>query len=685
MYRSEKKNREIFYGKMDQMINNNRFIHNNKPIETVTNYQSYHKDKKIYKPHNNYSQKYDSRKHPQKNITGHYINKTHENTYLPINFIQSSHIQQDQKFINGLLQDYYNYKFILVNSYNKNHGQFISQYSHEDLFNNLSKIFVSNEPIFIIIQDFDIENKFCWLNYKLIINFMLDALINNNKIIKLVIVSENTEILLKLLPDNISKFIKVIKNDNHITIFDDKSIEYSLNSRERYQHAAEIVQNYVNKKYYGNYLILVPGKEQAQLVEKYFSTTSLNIHIINNNNLPKYVKYSETQIYIATEDTSHQLLKNLKINIIVDTMTTCKNSENITWKSKNSCMCHKNILESGGLYICMTSETFYLSLPNYKHQPFNMMDIMKILNMGSTFIDILNCNNINNLLESMHNYGICDANNKLTNIGKFCNDFPLEIKNSLLLYHLNKQIESNISIYLCVICTIELYGTGIFIWPKKSDNEDIITYSMRVDDIIGELENKYGGYSDIDTIFNIWKDLIDECSTLSMLDVRKYCDTNGLNFGILKKIILLVRECIKINHRKNYGLKISFDKNEFIIPSNKEFSVIFYNALEQSHKDYKATICHNYKSGKSDILLGNKIYRIDNRSIHTMDTANNSNKIYYVLSFNNYAMARGDNINIVNLLHTIRFENEYTFEEMFDESEYINYDSSDNFTELFPD
>ncbi|AVL95001.1 putative ATP-dependent helicase [Moumouvirus australiensis] len=677
MYRSDKTG-EVFFGKMDQMVSNNHLVRN-KSTEKVTNTQYPYKK---YKPQNYYSQEYKNPKYIKNN---RFLNKPNENICLPINFIQSSYFQHDKKFIDNLLQTYNDFRFIFVNNQNIASKHFFSQYSHEDLFNNLSKILNHNKPTFIIIQDFDIENKFCWLNYKFITNFISETLKNNNTMIKLVVMTENIDVLTKLIPEHISKYIQIIKNNNSVIIFDDKSIEYPLNSHQRYQRATEIVKNYMNKKYRGNYLILVPNKEQAQIVNKYFSDSFYNIHIINSNYPLKSIKYTETQIYIATEDISYQILKNLKINIIIDTMLTHKNSDNITWKSKNSCMSYKNILESNGLYICMTSESFYSSLPEYKSLTFDMVDVMKILNMGFKYIDILSHKNINKLLKSMCDYGICDLNNNLTDIGKYCNEFPLEIKNSLLLYHLNNQAESDISIYLCILCTIQLYGTGIFVWPKKSDNEDIVTYSMKIDDIITDLENKYGGYSDIDTIFNVWKDLIGKCNTLNMLDIRKYCDANGLNFGVLKKIIILVRECVKINNIKNYGLKISFDKNQFVIPSNKEFSIIFYSALEKSHKDYQATIYHNYKSGKSDIVLNNKIYRVDNRSIHKMDTSNDSNKIYYVLSFNNYAMSRGDNINIINLLHTVCLENEYTFEEMFEDPQDLSNNSSDEFTELFPD
>ncbi|AGF85112.1 helicase HrpA [Moumouvirus goulette] len=687
MYRNENKNKEVYCGKMDQLVYNNRYTLN-KSTERISTYQSHHKHTKNSRSYNNYSQEYDNTKYPRKNITGPYtnksnINKPNEDKYSPINLIQSFY-SHNNKIIDNLVQNYNKYKIILVHDQNQNYKQQLLQYSYNDLFNNLSKIFILNEPTFIVMENFDIENKFCWLNFKLISNFMSNN-INNKKLIKLIIISENTEILLKYIPDNLEKFIKIINNNNAVTIFDDKSVKYPFSSCERYKHAAEIVKNYVNKKCHGNYLVLVPNKEQVFIVKKYLSDVFSNIYIINNNNLPKYETQAETQIYIATEDISHQLLKNLKINTIIDTMTTYKKSDNVAWKSKISCLIYKNILEKNGTYVCMTSESFYLSLPDYNHESLNIRDIITILNVGSNYIDLLICDNVKILLKYMHDNGICDANNNLTEIGKFCNDLPLEIRNSLLLNHLNKQIESNISIYLCILCTIELYGTGIFVWPKKSENEDIITYSMRVDDIISELENKYGGYSDIDTIFNVWKDLINKCSTLSMLDVRKYCETNSLNFNVFKRIISLIRECIKINHIKNYQLKISFNKNEITIPSNKEFSTILYKALEISHNDLKATIFHNYKSGKSDILLGNKIYRIDNRSIHTMDTANDSNKIYYVLSFNNYAMTRGENINIVNLLHTISLENEYTFEDMFDDLKNLDGYNSDNYAELFPD
>lgn len=587
-----------------------------------------------------------------------------------INFLQYDTNKNNNRRISDIIQNLeHNYpKIIISRSYCDNNDN-LKTLSTNDLYLELIRYHKYPTHLAVIMLDFNIEDKYCLMCFAILANMITTSKTK----VKLVVITHNIDGINNLIGNKWNDKINYTRAKYlPITVFDDKSQKYDCNNNELYVRAAQIVNEYLKKRNKGNYVIIVPNTTMANVVKQHIHYS--NINIIDEDKKITFVN-SDTSISIILTEKSY-LLKYMHIDVIIDTLVTSNNGE-LSYQSKNNCMMIQCALKSNGIYIAMTNSDTYNKLPRYVPPKINSGDIINLINSTSNYNDILSwfdTNTVHEVIEKLQLLGICDSNNNLTAMGKFCQKFPLEINNSIFIYRLNEKLQANIAIYICVLCTIQLYGSGLFIWPKKSNNEDVLCHTMRIDDMISWIENKYAGYSDVDTIFNIWTDAFKTCNLLSLFEMRRYCDINSLNFHLFKRIIHLVRDCIQANVDNNFGLNLSFDIHDMIIPPKQDFSLTFFEILQQSHPDCEARIIHNFRVGKSHVYCGNQTFRIDNRCIHTMDTANDDQKTYYILSRNNYTANKGQDIHVVNVMHSIPSINENKSTDIFIETQLDQYD-----------
>ncbi|ANB50796.1 putative ATP-dependent helicase [Powai lake megavirus] len=587
-----------------------------------------------------------------------------------INFLQYDNTKNNNRRVSDIIQILeHNYPKIIISKPHSDNNDNLKTISTNDLYLELIKYRKYPTHLAVIMLDFNIEDKYCLLCFAMLANMIT----SNKTMVKLIIMTHNIDGMNNLIGSKWNDKIKYTRTKYlPVTIFDDKSQKYDCNNNERYVRAAQIINEYLEKRNKGHYVVVVPNSTMANIVKQNINYSD-DINIIDEY---KNLTFSNSNISISIVLTDKSyLLKYMHVDVIIDTLVA--NNKELSYQSKNNCVIIQHALKSNGIYVAMTNSDTYHKLPKYISPEINPKDIMNLISMMSNYNDILswfNTNTVNETLKKLQLIGICNNDNNLTAMGKFCQKFPLEINNSVFIYRLNEKIQANIAIYICVLCTIQLYGSGLFIWPKKSNNEDVLCHTMRIDDMISWIENKYAGYSDVDTIFNIWTDAFKSCNLLSLFDMRRYCDINGLNFHLFKRIIHLVRDCIQANIDNNLGLNISFDNQNFIIPSKQDFSLTFFEILQQSHSDCEARVVHNFRVGKSHVYCGNEIFRIDNRCIHTMDTANDDQKIYYILSRNNYTANKGQDINVVNIMHSIPSINEDNSVDIFIETQLDQYD-----------
>lgn len=496
---------------------------------------------------------------------------------------------------------------------------------------------------------------------------------------KLVIMSATIdESVIKLLPTEPSVLSYIMHMYTINTIYEEQSSVYAPDSEERYIYAANVAYKYHKNNYDGIYLIFVPGKQEIDIVintlEKIFSSGTIDILPAHGDlsmdellKIHELSKNNRRKIIVATNIAECSItIEN--VSLVIDTLTHREASSGLDeslrldlhWISKSNSKQRKG--RTGrtckGTYVILQAENIYANFADNNTPEIDRVsisyDILKLLKFGLEPKLILKSIvaewQIDMYVELLGKLGFINyPENTVTDMGDFCSEFPLGIRKSAMLYHLRKLNDKNIFLHLAVICTLNCYGSGIFIWPKKNHGEDVFSYSIRCDDTLQKYEDKFAGYSDIDTLFKIWIEICSSINPFYITDLKNFCRDNQLNFRRFKEIIALLKQCIYIGNKNYFNIYYNF--KTFIPPNIIELGKTFYHLLTLTHREYETIITHN-PNGQFVAICAGLEHKIDNRSVHRMNLGNNTKKIYYSLARSQKKTKYGI-VRIINLLHTI--------------------------------
>lgn len=500
---------------------------------------------------------------------------------------------------------------------------------------------------------------------------------------KLIIMSATLDdSIIHLLPTTPTELTYSIQMYDVSTCFDNVSSQYNMDADERYNRTAFLAFRYHQQNYQGVYLIFVPGKQEIDIVTNalkkkfidnvdiYSAHSELTIEELLKIHEPE--KDGRRKIVVATNIAECSLtIEN--VSLVIDTLTHREARSSLDesvqldlyWISKASSNQRRG--RTGrtclGNYVVMQSKDNYnqfsdTSMPEIERITISY-DILKLLKFGLEPKIILNSlisdwqieMNVNLLKKLGFIENFSPLSIKVSDMGDFCSEFPLSIRKSAMLYHLKQLDDPNIFLYLAVICTLNCYGSGIFIWPKKTINDDNYTYSLKHNDILQKLDDEFGGYSDVDTIFNIWIKICSSINPFYIPDLRTFCISNNLNFRRFKETINLLKQCVIIGNRSNISLHAYHNVKTFVKPNINDLNKTFYYLLKLTHADYETIIKLN-NVGDAVAICGGMEHRIDNKSVHTMNLGNNSHKIYYSLVRTQRKYKKGI-MRIVSVLHGV--------------------------------
>lgn len=503
--------------------------------------------------------------------------------------------------------------------------------------------------------------------------------------------------------------------------FDDVSSQYDMNADERYCRSAHLAFEYHQKNYPGTFLIFVPGKQEIEIVINALKKEFMNIS--NVDIFPAHGELSIDELSLIHMMEKHDVRKIVvgtniaecsltieNVSLVIDTLTHREAKFSLDesvqldlyWISKANSIQRKG--RTGrtcpGTYIIMQSEYNYNYLTDNSIPEIDRInisyDLLKLLKFGlnpKIILNILisewqiemNMNLLGKLgfiekisytaTKSFSKY----PSIKVSDMGYFCSEFPLNIRKSAMLYHLKRLDDPNIFIYLAVICTLNCYGSGIFVWPKKLPIDDNYTYSLKYNDVLQKLEDEFAGYSDIDTLFNIWIKICTSINPFYIPDLREFCISHNLIFRRFKETVNLLKQCIVIGNRNNISLHAYHNVKTFSKPNINELNKTFYYLLKLTHADYQTTITFN-NVGDTIAVCGGMEHRIDNKTIHSMNLGNNTNKIYYSLIRTQRKNKKGI-IRTVCVLHGISNQHHSDFSIFSSDNELDDSDTEDS-TEL---
>ncbi len=467
--------------------------------------------------------------------------------------------------------------------------------------------------------------------------------------------------ILPLIPNIPSILSYTLSPTNQNIVYDERSDKWAEYNDSRYLHSANLAITYYKKNYPGNYLILLPGKNELNMVYTALNKLSKNQICIKSTDEELMFNSPKKCIYLSINHAP--FLPN--ITLVIDTMTyrqSIKKDETLTndliWIHKQWSEIRKKCTDN--IYLIMMSKKKYESLPISADPEINQIciskEILAVMQRGidpKLFAILASPDTINKQIDMLKNIGLISKtpDNVLNyHMAQFCVDFPLTIRKNVMVYHLWQQSEPSTFLHLAVICSISCYGSGLFYWPKKK-NEDISNYSMRKDELIQKIEDNFIGYSDIDTIFNIWTEICRSINPFYLTDLYIFCKYHMLNFKHFQNAVDLLKICLFSHNRLSTHHNLNILKSNLSKINFKNLGKTFYSLLSLTHYHYETKIVHK-ANGKMIGSCQEEPYQIDDYSIHQMELGNNDNKIYYAL-VKSHINDKKNIIPIINILHAI--------------------------------
>ena len=454
-------------------------------------------------------------------------------------------------------------------------------------------------------------------------------------------------------------------------------------TEQPYTRAAEIAHQYHKTGYDGTYIIFVPSRVEIEIVTRKLQMlfgpgtnyldivevhNGLSISELNKTRRPPF--YSRRKIVLCTNVAEYFVTMD-NVSLVVDTATyreaclttdetSSANPSCITKMISIQCQRRTGITREGKYILTTSKEKFDNFAPDLEPQ-------MQRLCIMTDILTLLKYNLDPSILKQVSELSISMSMNKLralnlimysnqkylvTEMGHFCSKFPLDLRKSAMLYHLKKSSEPNVFLYLAVICTLNCYSGGMISLPKKNPGETHLTYSMRKKLVLRTFHKKFAGYSDVDTIFNIWIEICTHINPFYITDLKNFCHRFRLNFPKFKEIASVLKQCVFIGNDPKIGLNASYAGTKFDPRLMPDFSQKFYQLLELTHCDFKTSVFHNFNGGLTGICQG-AVHKVDGYTICKMNMGSNLNQIYYSIVRTQRITKMGFPIKIINIMHTV--------------------------------
>lgn len=273
------------------------------------------------------------------------------------------------------------------------------------------------------------------------------------------------------------------------------------------------------------------------------------------------------------------------------------------------------------LYPVATSNTeYWLQTPSAKaNQKSLVFEVVKLAKVGIFALDVVPHPEIYQAYEKARCLRLIQDPVE-TEIYLWCQKMPLSTQNAILFYKLKYYRTRHLLVYLLVICTIEAYGYGLYRFPKKNTDTDIVTYVESYNKIYAYLVKKFAGFSDVDTIINIWTQILATCNPFYITFVQNFCRTNYLNFKQFKNIIDLTQRCLNVYHmlRNADDVQIAYRKTNLRKVGSK-ISKNLYTHIITTHHDLLVTINYDIMYGFVAETRDKIFYRVDENSVHKMN------------------------------------------------------------------
>lgn len=391
--------------------------------------------------------------------------------------------------------------------------------------------------------------------------------------------------LFKLLENFVKPYVYEVK----ITAFPidlryfnkDPSITEALD--QLHKDTAELAVKVHKSSVEGDMLIFASGKNEVEGIVKLITDTKSDKLII----VPAYSNMSREDINKMYEPTPPGYRKVIVATNIAETSITISDlgvvidtlTEKVieTTLSGGSRLILKYISKSSGIQrmgrtgrtrrgICyrMCTPAFFEKLSEQRKEEIERIpvynSVMEILDIGldpKIILTDLPKNKLQHSINLLEQLGMITESGVVTEIGHFSTEFPLGVRLTAVLYRWYRAGNPLFpGIVLCAM--VDSFGPPYFFYPRKRSEISMSDYRMQLDKHIDEYFNGFRGRSDLDTLINIWNDLIDTLQGLNHRpkDLLEWCQRNSMNHKKIREIFKIVQACVTISMRLGMLIKV---------------------------------------------------------------------------------------------------------------------------------
>ncbi len=357
----------------------------------------------------------------------------------------------------------------------------------------------------------------------------------------------------------------------------------------------------------GNFLVFASGRSDIENIIRQLG--SLENALI----LPAYGELSGDaikQIYLPAESGVRKIIiaTNIAetaitiqdIGVVIDTLVEklAEASEagglrlNSVFISKSSAKqrCGRTGRTMNGICYRMTTLKFYNTL---KEQRKNELERIPIYNLIIEFLNVgLHPGKIfpniskraKDATKLLKRLGMVNEYNKITEIGKFAVNFPLGVRNAVIIW---KWKEKKLPLFPSIVIAtlIDSYQPPYMSYPRRKEDELPFDYQIRMEAHREKYFEKFEGESDVATMLNWWHDLMDYIGgpMAPISDVKEWAVANSFDFRKLREVFNIINQSISTLKRLKFKFKIGPFTTEGALKELKPIISEVYSDLIVEH------------------------------------------------------------------------------------------------------
>ncbi len=454
--------------------------------------------------------------------------------------------------------------------------------------------------------------------------------------------------------------------------YNDRSYDPKDQQSDLYRDMATVIKKLItgdpksqgNQK--GNVLAFLPGSAEVQtLVEDLGQIENCDIltafGAMKSEELQKIYEPSRPgrrKIIVATNIAETSITID-NLDIIVDSMLE-KRSEtsssgglrlNLTKISKDSARQRTGRtgrLRDGYCYRMITKEDFEKleqSRPDEIHRLPLSGVILELISVGlepSILFTEIETDKLNATLETLINLGCITAHGTITSKGSFVAEFPLSVRNALVLYEWLQLKSKPVFPALVTVALLDSFGPSYLWTPSREKDEKISDYSLRIEKYKKEYFESYKEKSDPGTFLNLWHDFTNSIGgypAKNEATIKRWCLEGSINFKKWKEALGILKTCINVLRRIRPHLRIEIGPFttdgliNLIRPiMAKVYSDMIFTAVGDQYKDPNGLL-----------------YKLDNRNVSNKLSPLIDRSIIALITFESSVAGRGKGIRLISI------------------------------------